>query len=106
MIYISVSEFDLLLKENKSFQLVDVREQYEYNICKLNSVHIPMADIVSRISEIDTDKRLCVLCKTGKRAEAVANLLETDYDFKDVFVVEGGIMAYAEQIDNNLEIYS
>ena len=75
MIYISVSEFDKLLKENSDFQLVDVREQYEYNICKLNSVHIPMADIVSRMNEIDTDKRICVICKTGKRAEAVANLL-------------------------------
>jgi adenylyltransferase/sulfurtransferase len=106
MIYISVNEFDKLLKENSDFQLVDVREQYEYNICKLNSVHIPMAEIVSRMHEIATDKRICVMCKTGKRAEAVANLLETDYDFKDVLVVEGGIMAYAEQIDTNLEIYS
>lgn len=106
MIYISVSEFDQLLKEKSDFQLVDVREYYEYNICKLNSVHIPMADIISRMGEIATDKKICILCKTGKRAEAVANLLETDYDFKDVLVVEGGIMAYAEQIDNNLEIYS
>lgn len=106
MIYISVNEFDKLLKENSDFQLVDVREQYEYNICKLNSVHIPMADIISRMGEIDMNKRICVLCKTGKRAEAVANLLETDFDFKDVMVVDGGIMAYAEQIDNNLEIYS
>ena len=106
MIYISVNEFDKLLKENSDFQLVDVREQYEYNIGKLGSIHIPMADIVSRMNEISTDKRVCVLCKTGKRAEAVANLLETDYDFKDVLVVEGGIMAYAEQIDKNLEVYS
>lgn len=106
MIYISINEFDKLLKENSDFQLIDVREQYEYNICKLNSVHIPMAEIISRLNEIASDKRICVLCKTGKRAEAVANLLETDYDFKDVFVVKGGIMAYAEQIDTNLEIYS
>jgi rhodanese-related sulfurtransferase len=106
MIYISVNEFDKLLKEKYDFQLVDVREQYEYNICKLNSVHIPMAEIISRMNEIDSDKQICVLCKTGKRAEAVANLLETDYDFKDVLVVEGGIIAYAGQIDNNLEIYS
>jgi len=106
MIYISVIEFDKLLKEKNDFQLVDVREHYEYNICKLRSIHIPMAEIVSRMNEIDSGKRICVLCKTGKRAEAVANLLETDYDFKDVLVVEGGIIAYAEKIDKNLEIYS
>ena len=106
MIYISVNEFDGLLKKNSNFQIVDVREQYEYNICKLNSVHIPMAEIVSRMNEIDVNKKICILCKTGKRAEAVANLLETDYDFKDVMIVEGGIMAYAEQIDTNLEMYS
>lgn len=106
MIYISIKEFDKMFKNDSDFQLVDVREQYEYNICNLNSVHIPMAEIVSRINEINTEKRVCVLCKTGKRAEAVANLLETDYGFIDILVVEGGILAYAEQIDKNLEVYS
>jgi rhodanese-related sulfurtransferase len=106
MIYISVNEFDILLKGDTDFQLVDVREQYEYNICKLNSVHIPMAEISIRVTEITKTNPVCILCKTGKRAEAVANFLETDYGYKDVLVVEGGIMAYAEQIDKNLEIYS
>lgn len=106
MIYISVHEFDKLLKQKGDLQVIDVREQYEYNICKLVSLHIPMDEIVSRMDEIDVDKQVCILCKTGKRAEAVANLLETDYEFKDILVVEGGIMAYAEQIDTNLERYS
>lgn len=106
MIYISVSEFDQLLKEKSDFQLVDVREQYEYNICKLDSVHIPMGEINIRVTEITKVKPVCIICKTGKRAEAVANFLETDFGFEDVMVIQGGIIAYAEQIDNNLEIYS
>ncbi|MDX1651533.1 MAG: rhodanese-like domain-containing protein [Brumimicrobium sp.] len=105
MKYISVQALHLALSEDPNFQLIDVRELYEYQICKLPSQHIPMAEIPSRVKEIDAAKSVCVMCKSGKRAAAVANLLETDYGFTDVWVVDGGIIAYAEQIDPNLEIY-
>ncbi|MEX1190499.1 MAG: rhodanese-like domain-containing protein [Brumimicrobium sp.] len=105
MKYITVQELNKALLTDRDFQLIDVRELYEYEICNLNSKHIPMAEVSARLDEINKEKTVCLMCKSGKRAEAVANLLETDFHFDDVLIVDGGIIAYAEEVDNNLEIY-
>jgi rhodanese-related sulfurtransferase len=102
---ISVQELSQHLKASQQFQLIDVREPYEVQISSIGGLHIPMAFIHERISEVNTTLPTCVLCKTGKRAEAVANLLETDFGFSDVMVVNGGITAYAQEVDNSLEVY-
>lgn len=87
------------------FQLVDVREHYELEICALNGLHIPMGEIVKNVQSIDSQEEVCVVCRTGKRAAAVADLLETDHGFTNVYVLEGGILAYANEVDQTLEVY-
>jgi rhodanese-related sulfurtransferase len=86
-------------------QLLDVREPYEHAICSIGGKHIPMAEVSGRIAELKQDQPICVLCKTGKRAAAVANLLETEFGFKNVMVVDGGITAYADKVDPTIEKY-
>lgn len=104
MKFISVRKLAECLNKN-DFQLLDVREPYEFKICALKCIHIPMGELLMNIDKLDSSKQVGVICKTGKRAAAVANLLETDFNFKNVFVVEGGIIAYAKEIDSSLEIY-
>jgi hypothetical protein len=41
------------------------------------------------------------MCNSGKRAEALVNLLETDFGMNDLLVLEGGIAAWTEQIGIN-----
>tara|TARA_R110002072_G_scaffold302709_3_gene487525 strand:+ start:17934 stop:18248 length:315 start_codon:yes stop_codon:yes gene_type:complete len=94
------------LKMNKeNFFILDIREQYEYDICKIEALHIPMSEILSRIDEISRENDVVVMCKSGNRAIAVANLLITDYEYSNVYVLEGGILAWIEQIEPNLEKY-
>jgi len=85
--------------------ILDVREPYEMEICSIDALHIPMGEICDRIEEIPTNKTIAVLCKTGKRAEAVANLMCVECGFTDVVVVEGGIVAWIEKVANHLEVY-
>lgn len=85
--------------------ILDVREDYECNICKIDSMHIPMAEVESRKAEVPTDKLVVVMCRTGKRAEAVANIMICEMGFSNIAVLEGGIMAWADEIDNQLERY-
>lgn len=101
---ISATELNSLLKDPE-FLLIDIREHYEREICSIKSLHITMEDISEKIDKIPMEKQICILCKTGKRASAVANLLETDFNYKDVMVVDGGLVAYKEQVDPSLEIY-
>lgn len=104
MVYIKANTLADKLN-SPDFQLVDVREKYEVAICALNGIHIPMGEVVNNIEAIDINKEVCIVCRTGKRAEAVADLLETDYGFSNVSVLEGGILAYAKEVDQTLEVY-
>lgn len=104
MVYIKASALAEKLNSSE-FQLIDIREQYEVEICALNGLHIPMGEIINNIHLISTDNEVCVVCRTGKRAAAVADLLETEHGFTNVNVLEGGILAYAKEVDQSLEVY-
>ena len=105
MEYISAVELDELLKQNAPVDVLDVRENYEVGICKIDAIHIPMNEVVERYEEIPQDHKVVVMCRTGKRAEAVANILFTEFGFSNISVLEGGIIEWIEKIDNQLEIY-
>lgn len=90
---------------DESLLLLDIREPYEIEICHIGGLQIPMGSVSERISEIDRDKEVVVLCRSGKRAVAVANLLETEFAFPKITILEGGILAWIEQVDNSLEAY-
>lgn len=101
---VSPKELQILLSENKAV-LIDVREPYELEICQIDATHIPMAEIVMNVDQFGHDKLHVFMCKTGKRAEAVANMLISEYGRENIAILEGGIVAWIEQIDNHLELY-
>ncbi|XOV67194.1 MAG: rhodanese-like domain-containing protein [Fluviicola sp.] len=92
-------------QHNDDAILLDIREPYELEICSMGGLHIPMAEVASRANEIDQSKEVIVLCRSGRRAESVANLLVADLDFPNVSIFKGGILAWIEQVDSSLEAY-
>jgi adenylyltransferase/sulfurtransferase len=104
---ISADEFIQLAQKDSSLQVIDVREPYEFALCRTNSPckNIPMGDIVDKLSQLDQRKDLYLMCKSGNRAKAVANLLDTQYPFSKIFVIEGGIEAYLRIVRPDFEMY-
>tara|TARA_B100001287_G_C22462337_1_gene425627 strand:+ start:158 stop:475 length:318 start_codon:yes stop_codon:yes gene_type:complete len=92
------------IAQGESIQIIDVREFYEYDQCNIGSIHIPMAEIIERQHEIDVTQQLVIMCRTGKRAAAVANLLEFESSCTNVWVMEGGITGWKEKVDDSLNI--
>ena len=105
MQFISPIDAKSKLISEKNFSILDIREKYEHDICSINAIHIPMEDLSSRMSELSKDRNFIVMCKTGKRAEAVANFMEVEFEHQDVFILEGGIIGWIEQVEPSLEIY-
>ena len=99
---ISPENCEILLKDKAL--ILDVRENYEYNICNIGFLNIPMGEIKDRINEIPRNRKIIVMCQSGKRAEAVANLLETEYNLKPIYIMKGGICAWKEKIDQTLQL--
>ena len=62
-----------------------------------------MHEIPKKAVELTPNRRTVVICRSGNRAAAVANYLEANHNFKDVEVLEGGLLAYAEKVDHELD---
>ncbi|MBU3660758.1 MAG: rhodanese-like domain-containing protein [Flavobacteriales bacterium] len=100
---ISPENCKLAIEKNEAL-IIDVRENYEFTNCNIGFLHIPMGEINERIDEIPSDKKIIIMCQSGRRAEAVANLLETEYNLKPIYIMEGGINAWKEKIDQTLQL--
>jgi rhodanese-related sulfurtransferase len=93
------------LKHNTLLNVIDIRENYEFEICAFVPTNIPMYTVQSYLSTENRSAEIILVCKTGKRACALANILECEEGFSNIFILEGGIMAWIENIDPTLEIY-
>lgn len=104
MYFISALELKQKLDGSAKVFLLDIRENYERDVCSIPSHHIPMAEVCERLNELPENEEIVVMCRSGKRAEALSNMLEKDFGIQQLIVLEGGITAWAEQVDQTLEI--
>lgn len=104
MKYISKEELVQIPNNCESFFIVDVRENYEYGYSNIGCAHIPMDEVCERRNEIPSDRNVLLVCRSGKRAEAVANYLEAEYAYSNLYVLEGGLQAWKEVIDSTLNL--
>ena len=99
---ITVSELKKLRDANADFQLIDVREQHEVDNCNIGGEHIPMGEVMDNLDKISKTKQVIVHCKMGGRSSAICNALEVA-GFNNVYNLKGGIIAWANEIDNSLK---
>ena len=85
--------------------LVDVREQWEFDICQIKgAILIPMGEIATSYENLDKDSKIALYCHSGIRSMHVADfLLSKDFDL--VANLQGGIDAWAQEIDTTVERY-
>src|SRR5690606_16226430 len=62
---VTVQELDKMISQNLDFQLIDVREPYEYSIANLSGELIPLATISSATDKISRNKKVVVHCRSG-----------------------------------------
>lgn len=89
----------------KDFQLIDVREPYEYEISHINGHLIPKADLVKRIDEIDQNRDVVIHCRSGQRSADAIRLIEDKFGYDNLYNLDGGILEWAEKIDTSLAKY-
>jgi rhodanese-related sulfurtransferase len=104
MRYIDPKSCKERLSKEDNLIVIDIREDYEYEHCNAGFTHIPMGEISLRHQEINSTNEVVIMCQSGRRAEAVVNLLETEFHFPNVFVMEGGILGWIEHVDPSLKL--
>jgi adenylyltransferase/sulfurtransferase len=105
-IEISVEESKRLLEADpKGTLLIDVREPYEVEICRIaGSEAIPLREIPARAASLPRDRLLLMLCHHGHRSMAATEHLRA-HGHPLATNVEGGIDAWARRIDPTLRKY-
>jgi rhodanese-related sulfurtransferase len=102
MIFLSATEINNRILKRENLTLIDIREPYELDVCSIGCRNIPMAKIEEHLQELKLVEKIVLLCRSGRRAESVANWLESDFNFSDIIVMEGGITQWKEQVDPSL----
>lgn len=102
---ITVKELQELKESGKDFQLIDVREPHETDIATIGGELIPMGSIEKNVDKISKDKQVVIYCRSGGRSGKVIQWLEQNHKFDNLYNLKGGILAWADEIDPEMETY-
>jgi rhodanese-related sulfurtransferase len=102
---ITVLELKEKMDKGEDFQLIDVREDFEYEMSNLGGVLIPLGGILIEAEQIAKDKPVIIQCRSGKRSAAAIAQLEQQFGFTNLYNLKGGMLAWAEEIDPSIEVY-
>ena len=101
---ISSLELKQKIDANVSLYLLDIREPYERALSCIPSIHIPMAEVSDHAASFPKDQEIIIICRSGRRAEAVANLLTQDFQMPNVTILAGGLLGWKLDVDSSLDI--
>ena len=102
---ITATELSTLLKSGRALQLIDVREPHELEISHINGArNIPLGELATHLSELDSAQEIVLFCKTGSRSRRALELLVCA-GFRKVKNLQGGINAWARDVDLELPVY-
>jgi sulfur-carrier protein adenylyltransferase/sulfurtransferase len=103
---ITATELKQRLEQGDDIQLIDVREAYEVEIARLpNAVHIPLAQVLSRMNEIDPNRETVVHCKMGGRSARAIEALQRSGFTGKLINLKGGIIGWSNEVDPSVPKY-
>jgi molybdopterin/thiamine biosynthesis adenylyltransferase/rhodanese-related sulfurtransferase len=102
---ISVRELKQKMDARETFQLIDVREPFEYEIARIDGAKlIPLGEIGDRADQLAREGLIVVHCHSGKRSAQAVRVLQ-QRGFGNVFNLDGGIDAWSDEIDQSVPKY-
>ncbi|PCI17719.1 MAG: rhodanese [Piscirickettsiaceae bacterium] len=106
MQHISAKQLKSLISDEKSeLFLLDVREENEFKYCHIaGSTLIPMQTIPNRLNDLPKDLPIVTICHHGMRSQQVAQFLLQN-GFSNIINLDGGVHAWAADVDNNMPTY-
>ena len=102
---ISVAELQKKKNAGEDFLLIDVREPWEYETCRIEGAQlIPMRTIPSNLQKLDVDQDVICYCHHGQRSLDVAAWLRAQ-GVEQAQSLAGGIDRWSLEIDPKVPRY-
>lgn len=102
---LTVHQFKEMIDNKEDYQLIDVREEWEHKFSNIGGDNIPQGQIATNTDKLDTEKKIVVYCRSGARSGNIVNYLSEEFDIDNAYNLEGGILAWARDIDNSVKTY-
>src|ERR1051325_11723405 len=103
---ITPAELKQRLDKGDDIQIVDVREDNEVAYCRIpDSIHIPLAQVLNRMNEIDPSRETVVHCKMGGRSARAIDALQRNGFKGKLMNLKGGIIGWSNEVDPSVPKY-
>ena len=103
---VTPSELTRRLAAGDAPGILDVREPHEWalgNLSGLGAIHIPLGALGGRLQELDPEREWVVHCRSGARSARAQELMQAS-GFPRVLNLEGGILAWRDEVDPALPV--
>ena len=101
---ITVEDLKFKIDNSEEFQLIDVREQFEYDMSNLGGENIPLAGVLIEADKISKTKPVIIQCRSGARSAAAVMQLE-QLGYTNLFNLKGGILAWKAEYEPDMQVY-
>jgi len=103
---ISSTELKNRLDAGDDLQIIDVREDNEVALGTIpNAKHIPLAQVLGRMDELEPDRETVVYCKMGGRSARAIDALQRSGFPGKLINLRGGIIGWSNEVDPSLPKY-
>jgi sulfur-carrier protein adenylyltransferase/sulfurtransferase len=102
---VTVQELKIAIDSNDNIQLIDVREGYERQQAHIGGEHIPLAQVPLQLTQIETEKKVIVYCRSGIRSANIIQWLEHQHGLTNLYNLKGGILAWKNEIDPSVNAF-
>jgi len=90
-------------REGQDFQLIDVREAYEFEVGNIGGQGMPLGELAASVNLIDKNRPVVFLCKSGKRsAQAIEIITSLAAGYSNLRHLKGGLLSWKEEVDADL----
>lgn len=101
---VTVEELKSKIDNKEDFQLIDVREQFEYDMSNLGGENIPLAGVLIEADKISKTKPVIIQCRSGARSAAAVMQLE-QLGYTNLYNLKGGILAWKAEYEPDMQVY-
>lgn len=94
------------LAAGEDIQLIDVREEMEFNYCRIaGSVLVPLGEVPRRAAEIRAAGPVVLICHHGVRSAQALGYLQHRLGRENLLNLRGGIDAWSHEVDSAVPVY-
>ncbi|MBV8631772.1 MAG: sulfurtransferase [Silvibacterium sp.] len=101
---IQVEELKQRLDHGDDVFLLDVRDEYEFELSNIGGHLIPLPELPRRYKELSASQEIVAVCKMGPRGVKAVEFLQR-HGFQRVRNLSGGIHAWSDRIDRRVRKY-